>query len=71
MATQADVDAITTQVSQVASDLKAAQASLQAEIDSLGSANPTLDLTALQTAVAPLDSAVQSLGGLKPTPKAP
>jgi len=70
MATQADVDAITTQVQQVATDLETAKTNLQAEIDALASANPSLDLTALNAAVAPLDAAVNSLGELKPTPPA-
>jgi multidrug resistance efflux pump len=67
MATQADLDALTAQVDQVAVDLAAAQTTLQAEIDSLSSANPSLDLTGLQAAVAPLDDAVKALGELKPT----
>jgi hypothetical protein len=69
MATQADVDALTTQVDQVAADLATAQTVLQTEIDTLAAANPALDLTALQAAVAPVDAAVVALGGLKPRPK--
>jgi hypothetical protein len=68
MATQADVDALTTAVDQVTTDLAAAKTNLQGEIDKLSSANPTLDITGLQTAVAPLDTAVQALGALTPTP---
>jgi uncharacterized coiled-coil protein SlyX len=72
MATQADVDALTTQVSTVASDLAKAQADIQAELDALSTANPTVDLTALTAAVAGLDPAVQTLGALKPdAPAAP
>lgn len=71
MATQSDVDAVTTQVQQVATDLQSAQSSLQAEIDQLAQANPSVDLTALQAAVAPLDSAVQALGQIKPDQPAP
>jgi hypothetical protein len=66
MATQADVDAITTQVDQVATDLANAKTALQQEIDQLASANPQLNLTALQSAVQPLDGAVQALDALKP-----
>ncbi len=66
MASQSDVDALTTQVDQVATDLTAAQTSLQSEIDTLAAANPSLDLSALQSAVTPLDSAVQALGQIKP-----
>jgi hypothetical protein len=67
MSTQADVDALTTAVDTVATDLAAAHTSLQTEIDALVKANPTLNLTALQAAVAPVDAAVQALGALKPT----
>lgn len=70
VSTQADVDALTMQVDQVASDLTAASANLQTEIDNLAAANPNLDLDALQAAVAPLDAQVQTLGSLKPTPPA-
>jgi outer membrane murein-binding lipoprotein Lpp len=70
MATQADVDALTTQVQQVAGDLANAQTKLQSEIDQLAANNPSVDLSGLQAAVAPLDSAVQSLGAITPTPPA-
>ena len=70
MATQTDVDALTTAVGQVSTDLATAQTTLQAEIDSLAAANPALDLTALQAAVAPVDAAAVALAGLKPTPTA-
>lgn len=69
--TQADIDALTAQVDKVATDLAAAQAKLQTEIDNLAAANPGVDLTALQAAVAPLDAAAVALGGLTPTPPAP
>jgi uncharacterized phage infection (PIP) family protein YhgE len=65
-ATQADIDNLTSQVQQVATDLTDAQSKLQAEIDSL--AGQGVDVTALQAAVAPLDTAVQALGNLQPTP---
>lgn len=68
MATQADVDQITQQVSQVATDLESARTTLQTEIDQLAQANPAVDVSALQAAVAPLDAAVQSLGQLQPQP---
>ena len=70
MATQADVDAITSQVQTVAADLADARTKLQAEIDGLASANPSIDISGLQAAVAPLDSAAQALGSLTPTPPA-
>lgn len=65
-ATQQDIDNLTTQVNQVASDLSAAQTKLQAEIDSLSAQG--VDVTALQSAVNPLDAAVVALGNLQPTP---
>jgi outer membrane murein-binding lipoprotein Lpp len=85
MATQADIDALTTQVNsvasgltQVGSDLDAAQTKLQAEIDALAQANPSLNLSALQAAVAPIGDAVtqldqhaQSLGNLVPDAPTP
>lgn len=65
---QGQIDALTSQVTQVSSDLETATQNLQAEIDSLASANPSLDLSALTNAIAPLDEAVNSLNNLKPTP---
>jgi uncharacterized protein YlxW (UPF0749 family) len=65
-ATQADIDNLTSQVQQVATDLDATRSKLQTEIDTL--AGQGVDVTALQDAVAPLDAAVQSLGDLAPTP---
>jgi hypothetical protein len=70
MASQADVDALTTAVDQIASDLTATQTTLQAELDKLAAANPTVDVTALGNAIAPLDAAVQALAALTPTPPA-
>jgi uncharacterized protein YlxW (UPF0749 family) len=65
---QADVDALTTAVNQVSTDVENARTALQTEIDSLAAAHPSVDLSALQAAVAPLDGAVQSLSSLTPTP---
>lgn len=70
MATQADVDAITAEVGQIAADLDADTTKLQTEIDALAAANPSLDLTALQAAVTPLDAKALALGALVPTPPA-
>jgi hypothetical protein len=67
MATQAEVDAITAELGTVATDLASASTKLQAEIDALAQANPSLDLTALQAAAAPLDASVQALGNLVPS----
>lgn len=68
-ANQQDIDQLTTQVTQVATDLGNARNSLQAEIDSL--AGQGVNVSALQAAVAPLDSAVQQLGQIQPTPAQP
>lgn len=64
-ATQQDIDNLTTQVGQVATDLASVRSTLQAEIDSL--AGYGVDVTNLQSAVAPLDAAVKSLSDLQPT----
>lgn len=71
MSTQADVDALTTTVEQVAADLATTQQALQGEIDALATGNPALNLTALQAAVAPLDATVRALAAVKPTPPTP
>jgi flagellin-like hook-associated protein FlgL len=66
MATQEEVTAITTEVEKVATDLGTVQSTLQTEINNLAAANPSVDLSGLQTAVAPLDAAVEALGNLQP-----
>jgi len=76
MSTQADADALTAQVTQIATDLATAVTTLQAEIDQLaaaasGTGAPPVDLTGLTAAVAPLDAAVKAAGALSPTPAAP
>ena len=71
MATQAEVDAITAELGTVSSDLASASSKLQAEIDALASANPSLDLSALKAAADPLDASVTALGNLVPTPPTP
>lgn len=68
MATQADIDQVTQQVNQVATDLQTSTTAIQAEIDQLAQANPQLDLSALQSAVSPLDDKVKALGQIQPTP---
>jgi hypothetical protein len=70
LATQDDVNALTAAIEQVETDLQTAATNIQSELDALASANPTLDLTALQDAVTPLDDQVNALGNLKPTPPA-
>lgn len=73
MSTQADADALTAQVAQIATDLTTTTVTLQAEIDALaGTAGaPAVDLTGLQAAVVPLDAAVKAVGALTPTPTPP
>src|ERR1035437_3194867 len=66
MSTQAQVDALTAELTQVASDLVASSAALQTEIDSLAAANPGVSLTALQAAADALDPAVKAIGALVP-----
>lgn len=68
---QEEINGITTELDQVATDLTTVQATLQTEIDNLAAANPGVDLSGLRTAVAPLDAAVQALGKLEPTPATP
>jgi hypothetical protein len=68
---QEEINGITTELDQVATDIASVQATLQTEIDNLAAANPGVDLSGLRTAVAPLDAAVQALGKLEPTPAAP
>lgn len=70
-ATQADVDALTAQVQQVATDLTSASSTLQTEIDNLANANPGVDVSALRAAIEPLDAQAQALGALTPQAPAP
>ena len=59
MATQTDIDALTAQVNKIDVEVKAASATLSAEIAKLqaiiDAGNPVLDLSALQAAVQVLD----------------
>lgn len=83
-ATQQDVDNLSASIQGVASDLAQAQSDavkvnteVQAEIARLQAANPGVDLTALQAAVAPLDgvakaldASVNAIGTIAPLPSA-
>jgi replicative DNA helicase len=71
MANQQEVDAITTEVQKVSTDLGTVKTMLQEEIDKLAEANPSIDLSGLKTAVEPLDAAVEALGSLQPLTPAP
>lgn len=68
---QAEIDTLTSDIDQVATDLAAAQTTLQNELNALAAANPQLDFSKLEAAVAPLDSAVKALGALTPQAPAP
>jgi multidrug resistance efflux pump len=68
MASQADIDALTAELQNVANDLAQTQTVLQSEIDNLADGNPGLDVSALQQAADALDPAVQKLGSITPTP---
>src|ERR1700685_2049345 len=63
---QTEIDARTAAVGQVASDLEADATTIQAELDKLTEAEPSLDLSALTTAVAALDPKAKALGALVP-----
>lgn len=66
MTSQADITAIVDSVAQVEADLAASQATLQSELDALSQANPSLDLSGVQAAVASLDDHAKALNDLKP-----
>jgi hypothetical protein len=69
MSTQAEVDALTTALQQVATDLESDATTLQSELDNLESqitAGNPVDLSALQTAVAALDPKAKAIGALVP-----
>jgi len=66
MASQAEVDTLTTEVEKVATDLGTVKTTLQTEIDNLAAANPSIDLSGLKAAVEPLDGVVNALGSLQP-----
>lgn len=68
MATQDDINRLTGEVNQVATDLAASVATVQSELDALQAANPTLDLSGLETAVSTLDTQAQAVGTLAPQP---
>lgn len=71
MATQADIDALTTKLSDMKDHLTSADAGIQAEIDALKAANPAVDVTALQSAVDALSGQVDATAALVPAPVEP
>lgn len=66
MATQEEINALTGEVNQVASDITTVAQAIQNEIDDLATANPALDLSGLRAAIQPLGAAVEALGNLQP-----
>lgn len=68
MATQAEVDALTTAVNGVSADLTAAVANISAELTALQNANPSLDLTGLTTAVSGLQGVQATVDALETPP---
>lgn len=67
-ASQADIDALAAALHQEDSDLNTAVTGIQAEIDALKQANPSLDVTALQSEVTSMGTAVSSAAALVPPP---
>jgi hypothetical protein len=67
MATQADIDAITTKLGELKATLVADDSAIQQEIKKLQEQHPALDLTALQDAVDDVSKAVDDTTALVPT----
>jgi hypothetical protein len=70
MATQADVDALTNAIAAVNANISGAVTNIQAEITTLQNANPSLDLSGLQTQVAALQAIQVNVDALE-TPDSP
>ena len=70
MSQQDDLTADVQIVDQAVTDLGTAATAIEAEIAALKAANPALDLTALDTAVGSLKTAVSGVGAIAP-PAAP
>lgn len=73
-ANQAEIDADAAAIEQVSTDLTAAVAVQQAEIDALkaaATAGQALDFSKLEGSTAALDAAAKAVGTLVPTPPAP
>lgn len=63
---QSQIDALTAQANQIGTDLDATQTELQNQINALAAANPQLDFSGLEAAMAPLDAHVLALQQLQP-----
>lgn len=66
LATQADIDALTNALAQLQAELTADDGAIQAELAKLSQANPSVDLTGLQSAVSNLSTQVQNTTALVP-----
>lgn len=71
MSLQEEINAITSELEKVSGDIATVQTNLQSEIDNLAAQNPSVNLSNLRNAVAPLDAAVQALGKLEPVVPTP
>lgn len=68
MSQQDDINADVQALDQAVTDLGTAASAIEAEIASLKAANPALDLTALDTAVGSLKTAVSGVAAIAPPP---
>jgi hypothetical protein len=68
--TQADVDALTAQVTQLAAQLTTDVTNIDAEIAALKTANPGLDLSKLEAAMTGLSGTVSTVDAIAPPPPA-
>ena|ERR1700761_1943016 len=71
MATQQDIDALTAQVTDLGASLSSDVTAIQDEITALQSANPGVDVSALQAAVQSLSGNVDAVTALAPAAPAP
>lgn len=69
MASQEEIDALTAELGQVATDLQSGIAAVQTEIDNLASQG--VNVTNLKAAADSLDPLAQRVGSLTPTPAPP
>ena len=68
---QQKIDAVTTTVTAIDAKVAAAKTAIMAEIATLQVANPTVDLTALNAAVAQLGTDVDAVAAIPPADPAP
>ena len=68
MSQQDDINADVTTIEQGVANLGTAATAIQAEIDALKAANPSLDLSGLDQAAADLTGAVSAVSAIAPPP---